>query len=295
MTTTPSRLLALVTAGVLALALLAACGDDGETTTEDEVATPTMKYVALGDSYSAAPGVPTANGGDGCLRSTGNYPTLVSAKLKADVFKDVTCAGADTDDMSRPQYPGVPPQLQAVTTDTDIVTLGIGGNDANLFFTLVGQCAFARDQDPTGSPCRSAMNAQGKDKLLTIIAGTQRRVTAVVRQVQQQAPEAEVLLVGYPQIVPATGTCPKLLPLADGDYGYGRKINKALTDMLAKVARATDTTYVDLWRATAGHDICASEPWVNGQHHAPGKAAPFHPFAAEQAAAAEQVLAALGD
>jgi len=49
--------------------------------------------------------------------------------------------------------------------------------------------------------------------------------------------------------------------------------------------------YVDLWRVSAGHDICSADPWINGLS---GQgAAPFHPFAVEQAAVAQQVAAAL--
>lgn len=284
------RLIALV----LLLGLLTACGDD-DTTTKDDLAAAPVKYVALGDSYSAAPGVPSPTGPNSCLRSDHNYPSLVAEELAPDTFVDVTCSGADTDDMGKPQFMDVPAQLDAVTADTDLVTLGIGGNDFSLFAKLVGQCSFVRGQDPTGAPCRASMNTTGKDKLLTIVAATRRRVADVVRRVQQHAPRAQVLLVGYPQIIPAEGTCPDLLPLADGDYAYARKINKALTDMLEEVARGTEATYVDMWRATAGHHICAEDPWVNGQHDQPDAAAAFHPFAAEQQAAAEQVLAAIKD
>ncbi|KRF17748.1 hypothetical protein ASG90_05210 [Nocardioides sp. Soil797] len=293
MTPTRNPLATLATA-LLLLGPLAACGDDGSTK-KDELAPATVKYVALGDSYSAAPGVPDQTGPDSCLRSDHNYPSLVAEKLQPDTFVDVTCSGADTDDMGRPQFMDVPAQLDAVTADTDIVTLGIGGNDFNLFAKLVGQCAFVRGQDPTGAPCRKAMNVTGKDKLLTTIASTHRRVADVVRQVHQHAPQATVFIVGYPQILPAEGTCPELLPLADGDYAYARKINKALTDTLEDVARTTEATYVDLWRATAGHDMCAKDPWVNGQHDQPDVAVAFHPFAAEQKAAAKQVLAAIDD
>ncbi|WP_169799293.1 SGNH/GDSL hydrolase family protein [Nocardioides jensenii] len=282
-----------VLCAVLAGVLVAGCSADAEKTPAEEIAAPTLRYVALGDSYSAAPAVPSPKGSDGCLRSTHNYPSLVAEKLEPDTFLDVTCAGADTTDMTRPQYPEVKAQLDAVSVDTDVVTLGLGGNDFNVFFTLVRQCSFVRSENATGAPCRQAMNATGKDKLLTSIAATRGRMVGVVRQIEQSAPEARILLVGYPQIVPAKGTCPDLLPLADGDYAYGRLVNKVLTEMLAEVARATETTYVDLWSVTAGHDICAKDPWINGQLHDPKRAAPYHPFAAEQKAAAEQVLAAL--
>ena len=38
-------------------------------------------YVALGDSFTAAPGIPETDGSDGCLRSSHNYPSLVAEQL----------------------------------------------------------------------------------------------------------------------------------------------------------------------------------------------------------------------
>ena len=38
-------------------------------------------YVALGDSYTAAPLVPSTDTSNGCLRSSGNYPSLVAAAM----------------------------------------------------------------------------------------------------------------------------------------------------------------------------------------------------------------------
>ena len=51
-------------------------------------------YVAMGDSYTAAPLVPDRHG-DGCLRSSHNYPALVAAALPAELV-DVSCSGADS-------------------------------------------------------------------------------------------------------------------------------------------------------------------------------------------------------
>jgi hypothetical protein len=100
-----------------------------------------------------------------------------------------------------------------------------------------------------------------------------------------------VVVVGYPQIVPASGTCPEL-PLARGDYAYGRQINKGLADAVRVGARKADA-YVDVFAASAGHDICADDPWINGIQTDPARALAFHPFAAEQRAVADLVLDAL--
>jgi hypothetical protein len=53
-------------------------------------------YVAMGDSYTAAPLVPSTDTGDGCLRSSHNYPGLVAAALPSADFVDVSCSGADS-------------------------------------------------------------------------------------------------------------------------------------------------------------------------------------------------------
>ena len=99
-------------------------------------------YVALGDSYTSGPLIPDQTGQPlGCLRSDRNYPRLVAAALGLSLT-DVSCSGADTNDMVNAQgvTPGPnPPQFNALSADTDIVTLGIGGNDIG-FSSIVTDC-----------------------------------------------------------------------------------------------------------------------------------------------------------
>ncbi|MDN5795306.1 MAG: SGNH/GDSL hydrolase family protein [Intrasporangium sp.] len=254
---------------------------------------PVASYVALGDSYTAAPLVPRLIPADGCTRSTNNYPHLVARTLGITDFVDASCSGAQTKDMFTSQLPGVAPQLDALRPDTQLVTLSIGGNDFSVFGTLVGYCTTLRAGDPTGDPCRQAMQVGGQDRLLAAVAVTQQRIVGVVAAIRSRAPHARILLVGYPQIVPTHGTCPALLPLADGDYPYGYEVNLALTEALQNAAAQTGVGYVDVWRASRGHSICASFPWVNGQHTKPLRAAAYHPFLVEQAAVAVLVDAAV--
>src|SRR5690242_3722986 len=92
-----------------------------------------VNYVALGDSYAAGPLIPAQNGSPaGCLRSDHNYPHLVAAADRAASFTDVSCQGATTGNMTQPQGVGLgtnPPQLNALSAGTTLVTLQIGGND----------------------------------------------------------------------------------------------------------------------------------------------------------------------
>ena len=52
-----------------------------------------QRYVALGDSFTAGPLVPTTDLADGCLRSDGNYPSLLATSLDLDLT-DVSCSAA---------------------------------------------------------------------------------------------------------------------------------------------------------------------------------------------------------
>ena len=250
------------------------------------------QYVALGDSYTAAPLVPETDVTNGCLRSTNNYPALVAAGLPGTELVDVSCSGADSTSMIGVQQTGnqpQPPQFDSLTEDTDLVTVGIGGNDFNLFATLVGTCVRLRSSDPQGAPCREQFTSGATDQLGSELREIRRHVAAVVAGIRDRAPKARVVVVGYPQIVPEHGACRSLLPLAAGDYAFGRRINEGLADAVEQGARKADG-YVDIFGPSAGHDICSDDPWINGRVTDANRALAYHPFAAEQEAVAQLVL-----
>jgi len=289
----PARTTALLVLTVLCLTV-ASCssGDDGSATTAgakaDSASSGVSRYVAIGDSYTSAPLVPVTDVADGCFRSSGNYPAMVAEELGAKV-DDRSCGGADTSDYSRSQRPGVPPQNTALTKDTDLVTIGLGGNNGNLFSTLVGRCVALRAQDPDGAPCRTAVESAGKDVLGATLKRTRQQLVTVIEDVRRRAPSAEVLVVGYPQLVEAGSACAQL-PFAADDYEFGEEVNRAMTQAVESAAEATDSTYIDVWSASQGHDICSDDPWVNGAVTDQKRAARYHPYAEEQRAVAHLVL-----
>lgn len=285
---------------VLGACLLSACSGEGG---DEPVAAPARStgsptaasteyehYVALGDSYTAAPLVPPTDVSSICLRSGVNYPALVAESMPGTRLTDVSCSGAQTANVTAPQSgqggSTVPPQIRAVRPDTDLVTIGLGGNDENLFAGVLGRCTQLADTDPTGSPCRDSFAEQDLEAALLRIHGN---VAGVVRTVRKRAPDARVLVVGYPHIVPASGTC-DLLPLAEGDYAFAELVTQGLNDAVRAGAADAGAEYVDLWERTAGHDICAADPWINGRITSAQTALAYHPLAAEQEAAAEAVL-----
>ncbi|KQQ39522.1 SGNH/GDSL hydrolase family protein [Nocardioides sp. Leaf307] len=251
------------------------------------------RYVALGDSYTAAPLVPDTDPQDGCLRSTGNYPSLVAAAIDGTALTDVSCSGATTTSLVGVQetFDGQarPAQFDALTEDTDLVTLGMGGNDFNLFATLIGRCGQLAAEDPDGSPCEDADLV--KDNVFRQIRG---QLAAALTGVLDRSPDARVLAVGYPQILPAEGTCPDRIDLAVGDYPYARDLNERLDAAVEGAAKDAGVDFVDAFAATEGHDLCAEDPWINGRTTLEDEALAYHPLAAEQEAVAAEVLAVLG-
>jgi lysophospholipase L1-like esterase len=296
------RAASTLAAALIGAVLLAGCTSDGSAAPAAPAAsTPSapayQRYVALGDSYSAGPLIPTTDLAGGCARSDHNYPSLVAAELHVPDFVDVTCSGATTGDLTHVQPTfgdaRIPPQLRAVTRSTDLVTLGIGGNDLDLFGTLIHTCTRLRSTDPDGSPCARRLAAAGPD-LAAATATIRSRVAASLRAVRRRAPKADLVLVGYLRLVPDTGTC-AALPLATGDYAEGRRISRVLDRALAQAAARTGVRYVDMYDASRGHDICSSAPWVNGRVTDRQKALAYHPLAAGMRADADRVLAALGE
>ncbi|HET6699714.1 MAG TPA: SGNH/GDSL hydrolase family protein [Nocardioidaceae bacterium] len=255
------------------------------------------RYVALGDSYTAAPYVPSTALANGCLRSDANYPARVADALDADLV-DVSCSGADTAGLTAPQHTfgstRVPPQVDALTADTDLVTVGIGGNDLDLFGTLLETCTTVRDRAPAGAPCRDRLDRRGID-IAQQVRVIGRHVEDALETVTGAAPRARVLLVGYPRLAPERGTCPALLPLARGDYQLAREVQRGLDRVMRQAAGRADVEFVSMYAASAGHDICASDPWVNGQLTDQEAALAFHPFAEEMQAVADRVVARLED
>ncbi|MFF3164314.1 SGNH/GDSL hydrolase family protein [Streptomyces sp. NPDC003273] len=272
-------------AGALALGL---------TGTAAQAATP-LKYAALGDSYSAASGVlPVDLSSPLCLRSTANYPHVLASRTGARLT-DVTCGAAQTKDFTAAQYPGVAPQVNAVTADTDLVTLTIGGNDNGTFINAILSCGTAGVLSAgQGSPCKDKYGTSFDD---AIDANTYPALKRALGSVRAKAPGARVAVLGYPWITPATAdpSCFARLPIASGDVPYLHAMQAHLNAVVRRAAEETGAVYVDFAQASTGHDACQAagtrwiEPLLFGQN-----IVPVHPNALGEQRMAERTMSVLG-
>ncbi|MBM7516536.1 SGNH/GDSL hydrolase family protein [Nocardioides nitrophenolicus] len=249
------------------------------------------EYAALGDSYAAAPGVGSADSPAACRRSKDNYPHLLAHDLDLKLT-DVSCSGASTEAVLG-EYDALgttlAPQIEAVGEDTDLVTIGLGFNDFGLTIRVFVKCVQLGMADPTGTPCTDADAAAGANSTRAALAQMTPRLTAVVEAVAKRAPNAQVVLVGYPTIFPEQETCANL-GIARGDLPLVRGIVASLNASAKAAAEAGGATYVDTVDATRGHDICAEDPWIAGIKPTAGKQALYwHPYAEEQRVVADLV------
>lgn len=271
---------------LIAFALVSACtggssdGDDGGA------------YVALGDSYVAGPGIGREDPSSPvCRRSQQNYPSLVAVALDPDEFIDVSCGGATTatvrDGKTTPGRAAIEPQLDAVSSDATVVTIGIGGNDGGASAGLFASCLIATSA--TDRACRTFTS----DYLPKVYGATRERVDKVLSRIKRKAPHARVLLVGYLRIVPEAGRC-AVLPISAANRAAAERVETSWNTMLRKAAQEADVTFVDLRPVSRGHDACAGDDaWVNGIRNVPGDGAFLHPTAAGMQNAAREVLRTL--
>ncbi|UGQ13908.1 SGNH/GDSL hydrolase family protein [Yinghuangia sp. ASG 101] len=242
-------------------------------------------YVAMGDSYAAGVRIPeTVPDAPGlCSRSASNYPHLTARTLAVPTFTDVTCGGATTEDLAAPQGGGSTapaPQFEALGPQTRLVTLGIGGNDIG-FTEIVTTCVVKSGDTSSPTPCKDAFTKNGQDVLTERIRTTAGKIDAALTAIHEKSPQARVLLVGYPAILPETGTgCPAQFPVAAGDLGYLRGVLHALNTMISERAAAGNAGYVDTYAPAVGHDVCTPNgtKWVEGLNPE-SPAAQVHPNA----------------
>ncbi|MGI5456431.1 SGNH/GDSL hydrolase family protein [Streptomyces sp. CA-249302] len=215
------------------------------------------EYVALGDSYASGVGAGTYDAASGdCKRSPLNYPHQWAAAHPNYALKDVSCSGATIADVRDNQ-------LSALSSSTNLVTLTVGGNDAQ-FSSVVQGCLTQSD-----SYCQTAtlwMSYYARNQLVDSLA-------SLYTDIRARAPHALILVFGYPQVLSSTGTCP-VIDLSAAKRTYMNGFADALAEGSKAAAIKASVYFVDMRNQFAGHGACGSSSWFNDLNNA---ASLFHP------------------
>lgn len=194
--------------------------------------TPVSVYFALGDSYSSGEGVPPFDPatdidagmtvdtldyyGNKCHRSLdGAYPSVFSgvADLPDPLF--FACSGAKSRHLDeRNQYESAPPQIDWLLPQTSLVTLTIGGNDAN--FGAIMESCYVKHK--LGQRCEPKYVQNGVDQVSQAIAGYRLRWKELFQRIQGRAPEAQIVVIGYPRMFSSNPTNPCPVDTQDASW-----------------------------------------------------------------------------
>jgi lysophospholipase L1-like esterase len=233
---------------------------EGGRLSQDPV-TEAVDYVALGDSYSSGVGTGVYDAASGaCERSPLSYPPLWVAEHHPASFNFVACSGATTADVRANQ-------ISALQPTTDLVTITIGGNDAG-FGPVLQTCTVA-ESDRT---CIAAVDAAEafersvlRDRLARTYAG-----------IRTAAPQAHVVVLGYPRLFELTPRCTD--PLAP-NLTRRSKLNEGadvLNSVIRSVSQQHGLSFTDVRDRFAGHGVCSTNPWINGPS-VPPSVGRYHP------------------
>jgi lysophospholipase L1-like esterase len=241
------------------------------------------KYVAFGSSFAAGPGIPAQLGF--CGRSDHNYAHLVAAALDLNLT-EVSCNGATTDHILNTPQGDSPLQIDAVTADTALVTVTIGGNDIRYTAST-----FACAETAPSEHCTANLDRDGISELVSQLPA---KLAATFDAIKAKAPQAVIVLVTYPRVFSADATSCSALELSNEDTLYLAALGQQLEDIFVSVAADRQILIADAYVRAEGHGACgAAEHWVNGAKVV-ATGARYHPTAEGHIEMAQLVLAALG-
>jgi GDSL-like Lipase/Acylhydrolase family len=220
--------------------------------------------------------IASGSGKPGILGGMNKYGSDKNVRSSGGVgWASWACSGAKTKNVL-PQSLGGAPQVaagqihdrqtqldSADLAGADLVTLTIGGNDVGFVDGLI-TCAV--------SNCNTQAFEQGR---IARMDRTKPLLEALYKEIARRAPKARVLVLGYPQLFPATKaeqSCSGLT-LFSGEQNMLRRLGVRLNSTIAAAVGSVATTgakieFVPVTGRFSGHEACGRKgTWVSGIFH----------------------------
>lgn len=199
---------------------------------------------AIGDSYMAGIGAGDYIDDEGCRRSGRSYAADASRRV-GEALSDASCPGA--------RIPQVLEQTSAIPVDATSVLVQVGGNDIG-FGALAAACLV-----PFAPSCLPQI-AQAQARLPEVSRG----LVAIAGSVRARAPQAQVILAGYPRLLASPRQCSGTLVgslLEPREITAINALQVRLDATIREAARSAQARYVDWPRSVDQHSLCSSDPW----------------------------------
>jgi lysophospholipase L1-like esterase len=227
----------------LALAAVAVLGVAGPASATGSAAA--GGYVALGDSYSSGVGAGSylPDSGD-CRRSTNAYPYLWQAANSPASFDFVACSGATTSSVASGQ-------LGALSASTSLVSVTAGGNDVG-FADVMQDCVLSSE-----ATCINSVN-NAVSRMNNSLPGS---LDSLYDNIRARAPQAQVVVLGYPRFYQLSGRC--VAGLTEAERSAINNASDVLNDVLAKRSADAGFTFSGVVDEFTGHELCSGDAWLH--------------------------------
>ncbi|NUT49794.1 MAG: SGNH/GDSL hydrolase family protein [Saccharothrix sp.] len=277
---------------VATVAVMVCAGAAAPATAQEPPRAQAVSTVFFGDSHTADFGVAPIHGAWDlkeyfCFRSENNYPVVAVRELAEqgttlDVASDRSCGGALIEHFwttqQLPQNQSKPPQQEALGEETGLVVGSLGGNTLG-FAEVLKQCSQRLrdegealpvdpvDPDDPADQCAAfftaGAGAQWLESRYQVVRDDLRTLFA---RIDELSPEAEVVLVGYPRIVPADIVKCQTPAPGQGDTPLGDiptdampvfdDLQRRLNDLMRAETTKAQVEFVDLYVITGDNTAC---------------------------------------
>jgi lysophospholipase L1-like esterase len=260
--------------------------------------------VVLGDSFTANyPKFFSAT--KECLHAPTSWPTRLSERMGVagtPDFVDVSCSGSTIstgDGWWLVHEVAEAAKQQAFGPETEVIAIQTGMNDVwarnstATMITSLQPCVFNLVDG-----CGLEAAEQGRFTDYRNVTGKvyANRIREAVTYMRYYAPNARIMLVGYPELFPPAQehVCVNVLGAGQVVQPRGRAVTEYLDRLdtaQRDAAELLKLEFVDIRSVTAGHGLCAADPWLNGFFDPAADVAgmPFHPSTRGDEVTAETV------
>jgi lysophospholipase L1-like esterase len=219
---------------------------------------------SIGDSYSTGAGAGALDPGtqpgtgDGCARSRDAWPRLLGVPEAAHF----ACAGATISALEQAQKIGPLAgadegsqlerlQALAATQTVTRVYVTIGLNDLGVG-PILASCILLR----------SCLNDLDRNQFRLLALQIAPQTTAALKLARKAAPQAQVVLVGYPQLTPKTVSRGECGWLSGTESRRFRRLQGQLDSTLGGAAAAAGAWFISVRGAFRRHELCSPHSWV---------------------------------
>jgi cytoskeletal protein CcmA (bactofilin family) len=234
------------------------------------------RYVALGDSYQSGEGTldyiagTDIDGQNQCHRSDLAYPSLLVDQGVVNLDLDFrACSGAVVSTMLIPSSSTGAPwddgiaQVDALSTSTRLVTVGIIGNDLG-FAKTIEECITLNVT--TMKTCQNEMGTALDAKLTSLESGPLKtRLIELYRLIRAKAPFARILAVSYPKFFPEYDNEKNCgFVYRTSDQLWMNAATKRADKAIGVAAATAGFEYVNMYDSNDGFEMCTTLESMNG-------------------------------